>query len=115
MKTFRLNPTAAGDQAAGATEEVDKLLREGKRVAVTIAEEQELLSSQQAARRLGFSRQHVKHLIDYGVLEARQPSGSSDWKIPLWSVLALEERRAEHERLTAEWSRDLDAMGAPAE
>lgn len=97
------------------TGKIDKLLREGKRVAVTIAEEQELLSPQQAARRLGFSRRHVTRLIDYGVLEARQPSGSSYWRIPMWSVLALEERRAEHHRLTAEWSRDLDAMGAPTE
>lgn len=115
MKTFRLDPTAAGDQAAAVAGEIDKLLREGRRVAVTIAEEQELLSPQQAARRLGFSRRHVTRLIDHGVLEVRQPPGSSDWKIPLWSVLALEERRAEHDRLTAEWSRDLDAMGAPAE
>lgn len=99
MKTFRLNPTAAGDQAAAVAGKIDKLLREGKRVAVTIAEEQELLSFQQAARRLGFSRQHVRRLIDYGALEARQLPGSS-CRIPLWSVLALEERRAEHDRLT---------------
>lgn len=58
MKTMHLDPTA-GDQAASVAEEVDKLLREGKQVAVTVAEEQELLSPQQAARRLGFSRQHV--------------------------------------------------------
>jgi hypothetical protein len=31
------------------------------------------------------------------------------------TVLALEERRAENDRLTTEWSSDLDAMGAPAE
>ena len=37
------------------------------------------------------------------------------WKIPLSSVLAFEERRGESDRLTAEWSRDLDAIGAPAE
>jgi excisionase family DNA binding protein len=114
MKTLHLDPTA-GDQAASVTEEVDKLLREGKQVAVTVAEEQELLSPQQAAQRLGFSRQHVRRLIDYGKLEARTLPGSSYWKIPLSSVLALEERRAENDRLTAEWSRDLDAMGAPAE
>jgi hypothetical protein len=60
-------------------------------------------------------RQHVRRLIDYGKLEARKLPGSSYWKIPLSSVLALEERRAESDRLTAEWSRDLDAMGAPAE
>ncbi len=115
MKTFRLDPTVDGDQATAVSEEVDKLLREGKQVAVTIAEEQELLSPQWVARRLGFSRQHVRRLIDYGELEARQLPGSSYWKIPLWSVLDLEERRAESDRLAAEWSRDLDAMGAPAE
>ena len=98
MKTMHLDPTA-GDQAASVAEEVDKLLREGKRVAVTVAEEQELLSPQQAARRLGFSRQHVMRLIDYGKLEARQLPGSSYWKIPLSSVLALEGRRAESDRL----------------
>lgn len=74
-----------------------------------------MLSPQQAARRLGFSRQHVMRLIDYGRLEARQLPGSSYWKIPLSWVLAFEERRAESDRLTAELSRDLDAMGAPAE
>jgi excisionase family DNA binding protein len=73
------------------------------------------LSPQQAAQRLGFSHQHVMRLIDYGKLEARRLPGSTYWKIPLSSVLALEERRAEHDRLTAEWSRDLDALGAPAE
>lgn len=114
MKTLHLDPTA-GDKAASVAEEVDKLLREGKQVAVTVAEEQELLSPQQAARRLGFSRQHVMRLIDYGKLEARRLPGSTYWKIPLSSVLALEERRAESDRLTAEWSRDLDALGAPAE
>jgi excisionase family DNA binding protein len=114
MKTLHLDPTA-GDQGASIVEEVDKLLREGKQVAVTVAEEQELLSPQQAARRLGFSRQHVMRLIDYGKLEALRLPGSTYWKIPLSSVLALEERRAEGDRLTAEWSRDLDAMGAPAE
>jgi hypothetical protein len=29
--------------------------------------------------------------------------------------LLFEERRAESDRRTAEWSRDLDEMGAPAE
>lgn len=114
MKTLHLDPTT-GDQAALVTEEVDKLLREGKRVAVTVAEEQELLSPQQAAERLGFSRQHVMRLIDYGELEARQLPGSSYWKIPLASVLACEERRDRGRELAAEWSRDLDAMGAPPE
>ena len=54
-------------------------------------------------------------LIGYGDLPAEKLPGSSYWKIPLASVLAFEEDREEHERLTAEWSRDLDALGAPAE
>ncbi len=114
MKTLHLDPTA-GDQAVLVTEEVDRLLGEGKRVAVTVAEEQELLSPQQAAERLGFSRQHVMRLIDYGELEAQQLPGSSCWKIPLASVIACEERRDRGRDLAAEWSRDLDAMGAPPE
>ena len=44
MKTFRLDPIV-GDQATAVVKAVDKLLREGKRVVVTIAEEQELLSA----------------------------------------------------------------------
>lgn len=114
MKTMHLDPTA-GDQAASVVEEVDKLLREGKQVAVTVAEEQELLSPQRAGQRLGISRQHVRRLIDYGELEARQLPGSSYWKIPLSSVLACEERREQGRELAAEWSHDLDAMGAPPE
>jgi len=54
-------------------------------------------------------------LIEYGDLPAEKLTGSSYWKIPLSSILAFEEQRAEHQRMTAQWSRDLDAMGAPAE
>jgi excisionase family DNA binding protein len=114
MKIVHLDP-AARDQASQVTEEIDRLLAEGKRVAVTVAEEQELLSPHQAADRLGFSRQHVVRLIGYGELEARKLPGSSYWKIPLTSVLAFEERRDHGRELAAEWSRDLDAMGAPPE
>jgi excisionase family DNA binding protein len=114
MKTLHLNPTVR-DQAALVTEEIGRLLGEGKRIAVTVAEEQELLSPQQAADRLGFSRQHVVRLIGYGELPAEKLPGSSYWRIPLASVLAFEERRAESDRAATEWSRDLDAMGAPLE
>lgn len=91
------------------------MLADGKSVTVTLAEEQELLSPQQAADRLGFSRQHVVRLIGYGDLQGHKLTGSRHWKIPLSSVLAFEQQRAEHERLTADWSRELDALGAPAE
>jgi excisionase family DNA binding protein len=114
MKTLHLDP-AARERAALVTEEIDRLLGEGKRLAVTVAEEQELLSPQQAADRLGFSRQHVVRLIGYGELRAQKLPGSGYWKIPLASVLAFEDRRERARELTDEWSRDLDAMGAPPE
>jgi excisionase family DNA binding protein len=62
-------------------------------VAVSVADEQELLSPQQAASRLGFSRQHVMRLIEYGELAAQKLPGSTYWKIPLASVLALQDDR----------------------
>jgi excisionase family DNA binding protein len=114
MKTLRLDPSTQ-DRAGLVTEEIERLLAEGKHLAVTVAEEDELLSPQQVASRLGFSRQHVVRLIACGRLEGHKMPGSDYWKIPLASVLAFEERRAEHDRISAEWSRDLDAMGAPAE
>lgn len=114
MKTLHLDPHAC-DHAAVVTEEIDRLLGEGKRIAVIVAEEQEFLSPQQAADRLGVSRQHVVRLIGYEQLPAEKLPGSSYWKIPLASVLAFEERRAESDRGAAEWSRDFDAMGAPLE
>jgi uncharacterized protein (DUF433 family) len=40
MKTFRLDPTV-GDRSTAVVEEVDKLLREGKQVVVTVVDETE--------------------------------------------------------------------------
>jgi excisionase family DNA binding protein len=114
MKTLHLDP-AEGDQAALVTEEIERLLREGKRIAVTVAEEQEMLSPQQAADRLGFSRQHVVRLIGYGELQAQKLPGSSYWKIPFASLLTFEQDRERGVELADTWSRDLDALGAPPE
>jgi excisionase family DNA binding protein len=114
MKTVHLDPAARG-QTALVTDEIDRLLAEGKRLAVTVAEEREVLSPQEVAVRLGFSRQHVVRLIECGEIPAQKLEGSSYWKVPLASVLAFEERRDEGDRIASEWSRKLDAMGAPAE
>jgi excisionase family DNA binding protein len=114
MKTLHLDPSTR-DQATLVTEEIEKMLAEGKSITVTLAEEQEILSPQQAADRLGFSRQHVVRLIGYGELPAQKLPGSTHWKIPLTSVLALEEDRERGRELADEWSRELDALGAPAE
>lgn len=114
MKTLHLDPKTR-DDAGVVADEINRLLDEGKQVAVTIAEEREELSPQQVAKRLGFSRQHVVRLIGYGDLEARKLPGSKYWKIPVRSVLAFEERRREADRVASEWSRELDSMGAPPE
>lgn len=117
MKTIHIDP-AEGDakqKLSTVQETIEGLLDADKPIAVTVAEESTLLSPQEAADRLGFSRQHVRRLIDYGELSAERLPNSSHWKIPLRAVLDFEQRRSEAEKRAAEWSRDLDAMGAPPE
>ncbi len=86
------------------------LCQMGRRV-----EERERISPQQAAVRLGFSRDHVVRLIKAGEIEAEQVTGSNCWHLPLSALVAFEKRRAEANRLVAEWSRSLDELGAPLE
>lgn len=114
VKTVHLNPDGREPMATVA-EEIDRLLGEGKSVTVTVAEESERLSPQQAATRLGFSRQHVVRLINAGEIEAEKLPGSSYWQIPLDAVLAFEERRSAAGRRADELSRSLDELGAPFE
>lgn len=80
-----------------------------------VADEQGLLSPQQVADRLGFSREHVVRLVTTGELEARKPLGSSYWQIPLATVLAFEDRSQRAGEMADEFSRSLDALGAPLE
>lgn len=114
VKTVHLDPKAREPMATVA-EEVDRLLAQGKSVAVTVAEERERLSPQQVAGRLGFSRQHVVRLINAGEIEAQKLPGSSYWQIPLHAVLAFEQRMAEADSTASEFSRSLDELGAPLE
>ena len=114
MRTVHLDPDAR-ERASLVVEEIERLLGEGKHLAVTVAEEQELLSPQQAADRLGVSRQHVVRLINAGELEARKLPGSSYWQIPLATVLAFEQRSERAGERADAFSRSLDALGAPLE
>ena len=114
MRTIHLDP-ATRERTSLVVEEIERLLSAGKHIVVTVAEEQELLSPQQVAARLGFSRQHVVRLINAGELEARRLPGSSYWRIPLATVLALEERRERGREMADEFSRSLDALSAPLE
>jgi hypothetical protein len=54
-------------------------------------------------------------LVAAGELEGQRLEGSSHWRIPVGSVIAFEERRAEAARNGDEWSRSLDEAGAPLE
>lgn len=114
MKVVHLHP-GERDRAGLVAEEIGRLLGDGKRVAVTVAEEDEMLSPQQTADRLGFSRQHVVRLIDAGEFDAQRMPGSNYWQIPVASVLAFEQRRERARQQSDEFSRSLDELGAPLE
>jgi excisionase family DNA binding protein len=114
MKVVHLTP-GEREAAALVAEEIERLLGDGKRVAVTVAEDDETLSPQQAADRLGFSRQHVVRLINAGELDAQRMPGSNYWQIPVASLLALEQRRERARQQSDEFSRSLDDLGAPLE
>jgi excisionase family DNA binding protein len=117
MKTIHIDPGEgdAEQKLSTVQETIEGLLDADKPIAITVAEENAMLSPQEAAERLGFSRQHVRRLIEAGELEGAQLPNSTHWKIPLRSVLAFEQQRAEAQERAAKWSRDLDAMGAPPE
>ncbi len=117
MKTIHIDPGQgdAKQKLSTLQETIEELLDGDKPIAVTVAEESAMLSPQEAADRLGFSRQHVRRLIEAGELTGEQLPNSTHWKIPLRAVLDFEERRSEAEKRAGEFSRSLDEMGAPAE
>lgn len=94
---------------------VHGLIDEGKDVSVIVLDRDELLSPQRAAELLGFSRQHVRRLIDAGELEAVQLPGSSHWKVPARSLIEFEERRMQANERADRLSRELDELGVPLE
>ncbi len=67
MKTFRLDPTV-GDRATAVVEEVDKLLREGKQVVVTVVDEtkryEDLRDGSIGRRELGSLRDLATALVE---------------------------------------------------
>jgi excisionase family DNA binding protein len=114
METIRLDP-AEREELSRVTDVIDGLLSEGKRVTVTVVEDDDQLSPQQAADRLGFSRQHVVRLITAGELAAEKLPNSSYWRIPAASLIAFEDRREQGRRRADAFSRSLDELGAPLE
>jgi excisionase family DNA binding protein len=114
MRTIHLNP-GERQEVSRVTAVIEGLHAEGKGVTVTVAEDREYLSPQQAADRLGFSRQHVVRLINAGELPAEKLANSRYWKIPVVSVFAFEERRDRGRLRADEFSRALDELAAPLE
>lgn len=112
MRTIHLTSRA---QLAAFTTTIENLLEDGKTLAVTVAEEDELLSPKAAAERLGFSRQHVRRLLDARVLTGEQMPRSRYWRIPVSSIIAFEERREHAAREADAFSSELEELGAPAE
>lgn len=103
------------EKLAHLTERLIEMLDSGKDISVLVAETEEMLSPQRVGEILGFSRQHVRRLIDAGELEAEQIPNSSHWRIPFSAVTAFEERREEASDRADKFSRELDEMGAPLE
>jgi excisionase family DNA binding protein len=117
MKTIHIDP-AAGDpreKISTVKEAIEGLLRSDRAITVTVADVDSMLSPQQTADRLGFSRQHVRRLMEAGELRGEKLPSSTHWKIPLREVLAFEERRGAAEERSDEFSRSLDELGAPTE
>ena len=89
MKTFRLDPTV-GDRATAVVEEVDKLLREGKQVVVTVVDEtkryEDLRDGRIGRRELGSLRDLTTALV-----EARIVAGLTQKQ--LGERLGVEERQ----------------------
>ncbi|HXE45966.1 MAG TPA: helix-turn-helix domain-containing protein [Conexibacter sp.] len=114
-KTIRLDPTTGRDPLRELDDVVRGLLDEGRHITVTVADDDEALSPQQAAERLRLSRQHVRRLIDAGELEAEQMPNSRYWKVSLSSILAFEERRGAARARADRHARELDRLGVPFE
>lgn len=112
MRTIQV--TSQG-QLEELTSAIEEMLEDGKSLSVTVAESDELLSPNAAAERLGFSRQHVRRLVDVGELVGEQLPRSNYWKIPVSSILAFEDRREQAAREADALSSELEQLGAPPE
>lgn len=112
MKTIHV--TSRG-QLGELTSTIERMLDDGKTLSVTFAEDDELLSPTAVAERLGFSRQHVRRLLDAGELTGEQLPNSQYWKIPLSSILAFERRREQVALQADRFSAELEQLGAPPE
>jgi excisionase family DNA binding protein len=84
MKTTHIDPAEgnADQKLSTIKDAIEGLLDSDKAITVTVADEDSMLSPQHAADRLGFSRQHVRRLIEAGELQAQQLPNSTHWKIP---------------------------------
>ena len=107
--------TDADEAIARLLGDLQQMLDEGRDVRIMLVATGELLSPREAGEVLGFSRQHVRRLIDAGELEGTQLPGSEHWRITTASVETLLARRACAAAEADTHARELDALGAPLE
>ncbi len=105
----------ADETIARVLGDLQQMLDEGRDVRIMLVAAGELLSPREAGEVLGFSRQHVRRLIDAGELEGTQLPGSEHWRISAASVETLLARRARAAAQADTHARELDALGAPLE
>ena len=107
MRTVHLDPDER-ESINAVLLEIERLLGEGKRVAVSGGEVGEWLAPHEVAERLGCSRQQVEWLIRADELEAYLLGDGQGWQVSLESVIDLEARRESA-------LRRIDALHACAE
>lgn len=84
MKTFRLDPTV-GDRSTAVVEEVDKLLREGKQVVVTVVDEtkryEDLRDGRIGRHELGSLRDLTTALVEARIVASltQKQTGRAAW------------------------------------
>jgi excisionase family DNA binding protein len=74
-----------------------------------------VLSPEEAAERLGVSREHVQRLIGAGELMTERVLNSRSWSVPVDSIVAFEQRRHAAREASDRAARNLDRLGAPLE
>jgi hypothetical protein len=97
MRTVHVEP-GERESIGAVLQEIERLLAEGKSVAVSIAQDGEWLAPMDVAERLGCSRQQVEWLIRTEELESCLLGDGRGWQVSLESVIDFEARRESSRR-----------------
>jgi excisionase family DNA binding protein len=107
--------TEADEAIARVLDDLHQMLDAGQDVRIMVVAAGEFLSPREAGEVLGFSRQHVRRLIDAGELDGTQLPGSEHWRVSAASLESFLARRTRAAGQADTHARELDALGAPFE